>query len=340
MAGVSAGTVDRVLHNRGDVSESSKEKVRKVLDAIDYHPNMFAIGLAAKKKYTFIALIPYHQENDYWHSVFQGIERATIEYRPFNITVSFIYYRHGDENSYWSACKEVIGASADAVLIAPNFYEQTISLTNHLDENKVPYVFVDYNIEGAHALKYIGQDSRMSGFIAAKLLMSNYESGQEVVLFLDNGKENPAEIQMRRRLEGFMSYIQRYFKEIPVHEIILDKSDPYNDKDIIDTLFNNHPEIELGVVFNSRVYQVGRFFENSSRKLSALLGYDLLPDNITLLRKGTVKYLIGQRPGLQGYDGIKALCDHTVFKRPVEEVRYMPIDILIQENIDFYFEFE
>lgn len=33
MAGVSAGTVDRVLHNRGDVSEKSKEKVQKVLDA-------------------------------------------------------------------------------------------------------------------------------------------------------------------------------------------------------------------------------------------------------------------------------------------------------------------
>ena len=51
MSGVSAGTVDRVLHNRGDVSVSSREKVQKVLDEIDYHPNMFAIGLAAKKHY-------------------------------------------------------------------------------------------------------------------------------------------------------------------------------------------------------------------------------------------------------------------------------------------------
>lgn len=42
MAGVSAGTVDRVLHNRGDVSAASREKVQKVLDEIDYHPNMFA----------------------------------------------------------------------------------------------------------------------------------------------------------------------------------------------------------------------------------------------------------------------------------------------------------
>ena len=28
------------------------------------------------------------------------------------------------------------------------------------------------------------------------------------------------------------------------------------------------------------------------------------------------------------------------FKRPVTAVKYMPIDILMKENIDFYFEFE
>jgi len=36
---------------------------------------------------------------------------------------------------------------------------------------------------------------------------------------------------------------------------------------------------------------------------------------------------------------VKALCDHVVFKKSVEPVKYMPIDILIKENIDFYFEF-
>lgn len=75
MAGVSAGTVDRVLHNRGDVSPQSKAKVQKVLDEIHYQPNVFAIGLAAKKKYSFVCLIPYYIEHDYWHSVVGGIER-------------------------------------------------------------------------------------------------------------------------------------------------------------------------------------------------------------------------------------------------------------------------
>ena len=91
MAGVSAGTVDRVLHNRGDVSPQSKAKVQKVLDEIHYQPNVFAIGLAAKKKYSFVCLIPYYIEHDYWHSVVGGIERARQELRPFNVSVDYLY---------------------------------------------------------------------------------------------------------------------------------------------------------------------------------------------------------------------------------------------------------
>ena len=75
MAGVSAGTVDRVMHNRGEVSEASRAKVQKILDEINYQPNMFAIGLAAKKKYSIYCLIPYYKENDYWYSVAEGIKK-------------------------------------------------------------------------------------------------------------------------------------------------------------------------------------------------------------------------------------------------------------------------
>ena len=96
MAGVSAGTVDRVLHNRGDVSAASREKVQKVLDEIDYHPNMFAIGLAAKKRYRVLCIIPYYVEHDYWYSVAEGINRAAQELRPFNVSVDFLCYHHAD----------------------------------------------------------------------------------------------------------------------------------------------------------------------------------------------------------------------------------------------------
>ena len=73
MAGVSTGTVDRVLHQRGEVSESSKKKVEEILKDIDYQPNMYAIGLARKKKYHLGCFIPKYVTNDYWCSVANGV---------------------------------------------------------------------------------------------------------------------------------------------------------------------------------------------------------------------------------------------------------------------------
>ena len=192
MAGVSAGTVDRVLHNRGDVSAASREKVQKVLDEIDYHPNMFAIGLAAKKRYRVLCIIPYYIEHDYWHSVAAGINRAAQELRPFNVSVEYMYYHHADRLSYEKACAKIRREPVDAVLIAPNFREETMALTSYLEGKDIPYAFIDFNIEDTHALCYIGQDSQASGYIAAKILMRKYEEGQEVILFLNNKKDNTA----------------------------------------------------------------------------------------------------------------------------------------------------
>lgn len=341
MAGVSAGTVDRVLHNRGDVSSKSKAKVQKVLDEIHYQPNVFAIGLAAKKKYTFICLIPYYIEHDYWHSVVGGIERARQELRPFNVSVNYLCYHHGDKKSYQEACHTIRDSSVDAVLIAPNFREETIELTSYLQENKIAYAFVDFNMEEANALTYIGQDSYKSGYIAAKILMRNYSlgEGQELVLFLSNNKNNPAEIQMQRRLKGFMSYITEEYDNLTIHEVVLNKSNQGNNQQTLDEFFQAHPKAVLGIVFNSRVYQLGEYLRHAEHSMNGLIGYDLLKANVDLLKSGDVHYLIGQRPGLQGYCGVKALCDHVVFKKSVDSVKYMPIDILIKENIDFYFEF-
>ena len=79
MSGVSTGTVDRILHNRGKVSEEAQKKVEKVLKEIDYHPNLIARSLALKKNYHFITLIPSFAKGEYWDKLCEGIDKAEQE---------------------------------------------------------------------------------------------------------------------------------------------------------------------------------------------------------------------------------------------------------------------
>lgn len=48
--GVSIGTVDRALHNRGRVSEETKAKILTAMKELDYHPNDVAQKLTVNKK--------------------------------------------------------------------------------------------------------------------------------------------------------------------------------------------------------------------------------------------------------------------------------------------------
>jgi LacI family transcriptional regulator len=84
MAGVSVGTVDRVLHSRSGVSESSRIKVEEILKKLNYQPNMYASALASNKKYRFAYLLPSHNEGDYWKDVERGMQQAITRFSDFN----------------------------------------------------------------------------------------------------------------------------------------------------------------------------------------------------------------------------------------------------------------
>lgn len=335
MAGVSAGTVDRVLHHRPDVSESTRKKVQKVLDAIDYQPNVFAIGLAAKKPYRILCLIPDHTAEDYWSAVERGICRAADELRPFNVRVESLYYQHADAASYQKICNRLLLEYPDGVLIAPNFLDETLKFTTKLDAHSIPYAFIDVNVEQAHALCYIGQNSQMSGYIAAKLLMSRCQPGEELVLFLNSQLQRSHEIQMQRRLSGFQKYLSEHSLSVRVHEVVLQKNNDAANSELLKDFFAANPQAVWGVGFNSRIYQVASYMQATGLCLKGLVGYDLLQSNVSFLQSGEVDWLIGQRPALQGYCGVKSITDYIVFKKPVLSVQYMPIDILMKENVEY-----
>ena len=81
---------------------------------------------------------------------------------------------------------------------------------------------------------------------------------------------------------------------------------------------------------------IGEYLHQKQKGDFHLVGYDLLDRNVNSIHQGSVDFLIAQQPELQGFGGIKALCDHLIFKREVNSVNYMPIDLLTAETIDYY----
>ena len=100
LAGVSKGTVDRVLHKRGRVSEEAEQKVLKVLEEIDYKPNLIARTLSSNKNYRIIALLPDAAADEYWAQTREGILQAQAEWTYYNVTIELFVFDQYNKESF------------------------------------------------------------------------------------------------------------------------------------------------------------------------------------------------------------------------------------------------
>ena len=337
MADVSPGTVDRVLHNRGQVSEEKKKEILSIVENLHYQPNIIARSLAMKRVFRFVSLLPEYKSSEYWEAPEKGIDKARAEIRNYNVIVEKLYFNQFDVQSFINASQHLLNSNPDAVLVAPTFRNETIQLMEQLYEKHISGVYIDSNADDDFYLSYFGQHSYQSGYTAAKLLANGLQEGSEILVIRmahTIGTSN----QIQRREEGFMAYFKENGLTDQYHFIGIQLSvdDGIDNQKNIEQLFKKSSNIRAAIVFNSRVYQLANILKKLNIKNVKLIGYDLSGSNVDALKDDSISFLIAQRPEDQGYQGIMALCNHLIFNKEVKRINYMPIDILTKENIDYY----
>ena len=105
-------------------------------------------------------------------------------------------------------------------------------------------------------------------------------------------------------------------------------------------IFTQNRNIKAAITFNSKVYKFAHYLEKIEKKDLHVIGYDLLEENVKLLKEGIVSTLIAQRPEKQAYNSIRNLCRSLIFNQEITRINYVPIDILIKENIDYYLHYQ
>lgn len=336
-AGVSVGTVDRVLHDRPNVSEASMAKVKSVLKEFNYEPNMYASALAYNRSFTFYCLMPRHTSEAYWDEVEDGMAEAIDFRRDFHIDVKFIHYSRLDAQSFTDAATDCMLLNPDGVLLVPPGREQAKRFADQLHAAGVPLVLLDSYIEELKPLSFFGQDSFQSGYFAAKILM--LIAGKErAVMLMKQGKKgfHPSRQQENREV-GFRHYMEKNFPHVAIKELLLPLDGTQKDNDrLLEEFFGDHPDVHHCVTFNSRAWIVGEYLQRNQISNIQIMGYDVVHKNADCIRHGTISFLIAQHGFMQGFKAVDTLFRSIVLKEDVRPINYMPIELLSLENIDFY----
>ena len=337
-AGVSVGTVDRVLHNRPNVSPKALLKVRKALDEMKYVPNMYASALAHSRAYNFYCLMPKHESEAYWEEVEQGQLRACEARRDFNVHVNILYYKRNDVATFTEQYEAILAAEPDGVVVVPSRLEMTRKFTDLLHEKSIPFIMLDSYMPDLRPLAFYGQDSFASGYFAAKMLMMMAGNETEIMLMKQtlDGTQVASKQQDNREV-GFRHYMTDHFPEIKIIELDLPYDSARKDYNIkLEQFFQEHPNVHHCITMNSKAHLVGDFLLKTNRRNVQIMGYDMVDKNARCLRQGSISFLIAQHGYMQGYYSVDTLVRAIILKKNVTPVNYMPIEILTKENVDFY----
>ena len=94
-AGVSIGTVDRVLHDRPYVKEEVRRRVLEVMEELDYQPNRVASALATSGMARHFAIIQPTWESYVGEAMAAGVAKFRQDRQDYNVSVTIHPYRQG-----------------------------------------------------------------------------------------------------------------------------------------------------------------------------------------------------------------------------------------------------
>ncbi|MEO9966746.1 MAG: LacI family DNA-binding transcriptional regulator [Reichenbachiella sp.] len=329
-AGVSVGTVDRVLHKRGEVAEKTKLLVLKIAKEGNYQTNVFARNLKLNKTYHLAILLP--EDNEYWKTQRKGIEDAASEYESLGVQLQFYTFDRSNRDSFLEQSNLAIESKPDGVILAPIITDEAEQICAQLKRGDIPYVFVDSNLKSAEPLAFIGQDTFQSGYLAAKLLNIGFDNGHQAVItiYTDFDSLNKT---IDERISGFKKfYLEQGWPLSLISELKIPSG--FEIKEVKEWTINNG-RLHLFIP-NSRTHQIVKRLESTQYEgLTRIIGYDKIQLNVDVLKDNKVDFIINQNPYRQGYLGVQALYKHLIIKGEVAPLQYMPLDILTKENVEF-----
>ncbi|MEQ9693009.1 LacI family DNA-binding transcriptional regulator [Shimia sp. SDUM112013] len=269
-SGVSEMTVSRVLRNRGDVSNATRERVLRVAKELGYVPNKIA-GALASQRVNLVAVIIPSLSNMVFPEVLGGISQV-LEGTELQPVVGVTDYLPAKEEK---VLYEMLSWRPSGVIIAG--LEHTEAARAMLNASGIPVVEI-MDVDGKAVDTMVGISHRRAGREMAKAIL---KAGYRNIGFL--GTKMPLDHRARKRFEGFTEALAKNGVEIAEREFYSGGSALAKGREMTATVLERNPELDF------------LYYSNDMIGAGGLLW---------LLEKG---YDIPGEIGLAGFNGVELL---------------------------------
>lgn len=296
-AGVSVGTVSKVLHNMY-VKPENQKKVEEAIKRLNYQVNTYAQGLRASQTFTVAMIVP-----DLINPFFALLVNYTEQYLTSNGYRLLICNSHCDAEREYFYIKMVLQNKIDGLIAV------TYSNTDMYRKADIPLVSIDRNFEGKSCC--ISSDNEVGGRLAAEKFI---KTGCRRVVYIWTGSK--LEGETLKRGTSFL----KTCNDAGIEAVI---------KDFGDETTINTSKIGLISRFLEQSVEGGKLIYDgifTSSDIQAIIVKEKLKE---------LKIRVPEDVQIIGYDGLRALNygDYAVssIAQPVEKMAKMCVDVLIKQ---------
>ncbi|MBD3801797.1 MAG: LacI family DNA-binding transcriptional regulator [Thioclava sp.] len=231
-SGVSEMTVSRVLRNRGDVSDATREKVLHAAKTLGYVPNKIA-GALASQRVNLVAVIIPSLSNLVFPKVLSAISDE-LEDTGLQPVVGVTNYSPEKEEQ---VLYEMLSWRPSGVIIAG--LEHTPAARAMLENAGIPVVEI-MDVDGEGVDSVVGISHRRAGLHMAEAIIA---AGYRRIGFL--GTKMPEDHRARKRLEGFKEGLAKAGIELADTEFYAGGSALAKGREMTEAMLKRTPDLDF-----------------------------------------------------------------------------------------------
>ena len=300
-AGVSRGTVDRVLHNRGAVKEDVAKRVRLLAKELGYVPNRAGRALAAYKTPIKIGALMPSVGNAFYQEIIQGINEAQHEFQDLGLEVVLKEVEGFEEETHLNAIEMLIKKGCKGLCLATVNTDKIRECINGLSEKDISVVLLNTDVENAKRLCYVGSDYLTAGATCGGMLALSKQDKLSILIVTGSRLL----LGHNLRIQGFEEELKRQNLDFEIVDIVESFDSDIRAQQVTFQVLQQHPEINCVYISGAAVQGVGAALIANGNKDIFAIGYDELYSTKQLVSAGIIKFVVCQQPVRQGYHAIK-----------------------------------
>jgi LacI family transcriptional regulator len=329
LAEVSIGTVDRALHGRGGIKESTRQRILHIAGQIGYTPNLAARALSVARAEVRIGVCMPREIHFFYNQLWGGLldEARRVEH----LGVEFIHrpvqvLGEGDAEAF----AELVRSSVDGIILTAGNPEALTPLINEAEAKGIRVVCVSTDAPASRRSSIVCVEPWRNGCLAGELMGKSVPPGSRVAVVAGMLKTE----DHRKKTEGFSDIFPRYCSGGKIASVVEGHEDEDETFQKTFELLGREPELAGLYVNTVNCLPVCRAL--GARGLAGktrLIATDLFAEMAPYFEKGTITASIYQQPHRQGQLAVRLMSDHLTSKVPFPPVLHLSPGVVMSSNL-------